>query len=628
MAESISAKTAWALAKAIKGGSKKKLPNSGSATVVRIDQDGTHWVRISGSDVETPVNGAITADAKPGDVVQYHLEDTRISITGNATSPSVGKEYVDERVEPVEAKVDVVARANALLNTATERARSVADAAKSVADAVNQHFFSDTNGVHVTEATQEDWDESHEGANVLLNAAGQLFRDGLVNLLTLTTQSGARALTVWDGLGNTAAHIRAIIGEVITLGPVGSVQMILSSSGLEIDNEGGDEIFAIDSGSTGSVTISLDATLVTWNATADVGTTTYTVSDTGAAAGDAVVTATVNGTEYPLDSTYATATVTAGTGVSVALTSAGVDYVRGLMVEEVTDEGSTVTTTYPCELSVEYQHALTDVALLSLIGSQAIDGEGESLKVTNSKWVANSRQSSTLLRLHNAITGRGIKLGVSSNGYTRGLWDSHKGEWVIARNKDDKTVINGPNFSVSSGGTVSASGTIASWYQVSAKGNGSTSATRRIVALRSNSAGNRGLYDVSLDKWMLYKRPDGTLVLSDPLYVREDTCTVTSNNATISGGFNYCWHNGAVCTISITVNLKSSLATNSTVTVATAPSGYRPAHDVMGQVYITGQNPAQLQARLTDSGAINLNNRSGSAVGTSANIYISFTFAL
>jgi hypothetical protein len=133
---------------------------------------------------------------------------------------------------------------------------------------------------------------------------------------------------------------------------------------------------------------------------------------------------------------------------------------------------------------------------------------------------------------------------------------------------------------------------------------------------------------VSLDKWMLYKRPDGTLVLSDPLYIREDTCTVNTTNATIAGNVNHCWHNGAVCTITITVNLKSSLASNSTVTVATAPSDYRPAYAVMGQTYITGQNPAQLQAQISPAGAIVLNNRSGSAVGTSANIYISFTFAL
>lgn len=134
MAESISAKTAWALAKAIKGGSKKKGPTNGTATVVRVDQDGTHWVRISGSDVETPVNGAITVDAKAGDTVQYHLEDTRISITGNATSPSVGGTYVTQAMAPVERK------ANTALAEAS-RAREAADTAES--EAYRAHVAAD-----------------------------------------------------------------------------------------------------------------------------------------------------------------------------------------------------------------------------------------------------------------------------------------------------------------------------------------------------------------------------------------------------------------------------------------------------------------------------------------------------
>ena len=141
MAESISAKTAWALAKAIKGGSKRKGPTNGTATVVRVDQDGTHWVRISGSDVETPVNGAVTVDAKAGDTVQYHLEDTRISITGNATSPSVGGTYVSQAVAPVERKANTAlaeaSRAKEAADTAESeayRAHVAADAAQTSAD--------------------------------------------------------------------------------------------------------------------------------------------------------------------------------------------------------------------------------------------------------------------------------------------------------------------------------------------------------------------------------------------------------------------------------------------------------------------------------------------------------------
>lgn len=94
-----------------------------------------------------------------------------------------------------------------------ENASQIAEAAQEVAEATNQHFFADTNGIHVTAATQDEWDESHSGANVLINALGQLFRDGLNNLLTLTTEGGARALTIWDGLGNAASNVLASFSE-------------------------------------------------------------------------------------------------------------------------------------------------------------------------------------------------------------------------------------------------------------------------------------------------------------------------------------------------------------------------------------------------------------------------------
>lgn len=507
--------------------------------------------------------------------------------------------------------VDRVKSLASRASEAAELAQETADAAQEVAEATNQHFFSDENGIHVTEETQEDWNTNHGGANVLINAIGQLFRDGLNNLLTLTTENGARALTVWDGLGNAASNIRAIIGEVITLGPVGSVQMILSSTGLEIDNESGDGIFSIDSGSTGSVMIALETTLVAWSDTTDVATTVYTVSDTGAVAGDVVVTVTVDGTDYSLDSTYSTATVTSGTGVSVALTSAGVTYVQGIMADAEVTTG---------ELSVEYQHAVTDIALLALIGRQSINGEGESLRITNNRWVANTRQSSTLVRLHNAITGRGIKLGVSSNGYTRGMWDSYKGDWIVARNKDNKTVINGTNFSVDANGVANTG------KKVVVKGN------RKVALAASVTSGstNRGLWDETGGKWIIYQHTSYGIVLgnsvTDTLYSRTATCTVNTTNATIANNVNYCWNNAACCSVVISINLKASMANNNLLEVATAPSGYRPPHTFYGSAYVTGQT-VNLQTRIDEDGKIYVNNRSGSTVTTSANIYLSFTFA-
>lgn len=505
--------TLWKFANMILGKSKAQPTTRERATFLRTDPDGTQWVRLPSSNDETPVNGRTLATAKAGDTVEWSIHDGRLSITGNESQPSVGMREVfqtaSDIVQPVVARISKVNELAAL-------SKSVADAAQQVADAVNQHFFSDTNGVHVTEATQENWNESHEGANVLLNAAGQLFRDGLLNLLTLTTQGGARALTVWDGLGNTASNIRAIIGEVITLGPVGSVRMILSSAGLEIDNEVGNAIFAVESNSTGTTTVTVAAEVVTWAAETDVTTTANTVSDASAAAGDATVTATVADTDYTLDSTYATATVTAGTGVSVALTYDGVDYVQSLMSDAEVTTGT---------LSVEYQRTVADSASLTFDGSQVVNGSGHAIALLN-----GVSGTETFFDAHNTVTNAHVLFGVGAGGYNRGIWDMLASSWIIYRNQNGQTVIGGHNFSVSGEGRVSST------YQVSVKGTGSTSGTRKVVALRSNNVGNRGLYDITNDEWILYR--DGN---NDNLVIRFlssnfdiDTAVALSGSTSIS----------------------------------------------------------------------------------------------
>lgn len=129
----------------------------------------------------------LDADVTPAEDVG---EDTDQTVIDLPTSPDVdeGDELIVTLVGDGPLKTPVVTanpgagdRMRALANSA----KTIANAAQAVAEAVNQHFFADTNGIHVTEATQEDWDESHTGANVLINSIGQLFRDGLNNLLAL-----------------------------------------------------------------------------------------------------------------------------------------------------------------------------------------------------------------------------------------------------------------------------------------------------------------------------------------------------------------------------------------------------------------------------------------------------------
>lgn len=108
-----------------------------------------------------------------------------------------------------------------------DNAETLAQQAEAVATATGQHFWTGDDGVHVTEVTQEDWNDAespdyHSGANVLLNALGQLFRDGVNNLLAVLTSG----IAIYDGNGNAASNILAeFMADHVRVGgnvPVGS----------------------------------------------------------------------------------------------------------------------------------------------------------------------------------------------------------------------------------------------------------------------------------------------------------------------------------------------------------------------------------------------------------------------
>ena len=92
-------------------------------------------------------------------------------------------------------------------------AEELATEAKDVAEATGQNFWPDTDGVHVTQVTKDEWNDStspnyHSGANVLLNALGQLFRDGLNNILAILSGT-TPGVAIYDGQGNDADNILA-----------------------------------------------------------------------------------------------------------------------------------------------------------------------------------------------------------------------------------------------------------------------------------------------------------------------------------------------------------------------------------------------------------------------------------
>lgn len=350
--------------------------------------------------------------------------------------------------------------------------------------------------------------------------------------------TGVQITSDVDILRDGTSVINIGTDDAIRIGAANNVQMLLESDGLEIDNEVGDQIFGIESSSSGSTTVT--AALVTWSAVADVDTTARTVSDSTTAAGEPIVTATVNGTDYTLESTHVTATVTAGTGVTVALTSSGVSYVQDLMTE--VNENS-VETIFPCELSVEYQRAVTDIAELSFSGRYDLSAVGRAMILHNDQWSATN-QTDIYYVAKNDVTGASVVFGVGTGGQNRGIWDEVRGNWIIHRTENNETVINGPNFSVSASGIARV-----------------TSASNASVALRaSDYRNNRGIWDYDENKWLLLKGSDKKVTLyGDAIIV--STSNGRNEYSTPAGTVIWSSASGWQMADGVTLNLSKNIST-------------------------------------------------------------------
>lgn len=179
--------------------------------------------------VDGSVGITMDADVTPADDIDG--EDTDQTIIDVPTSPAVDVE--DDLILGLTGdgplKVPVVLanpgsgdRMQAAVTEAYDLASSVEDIAQQaidVANATGQHFWPDEQGVHVTEVTQQDWSDStspnyHSGANVLINSIGQLFRDGLNNILAIVSGTDP-GVAIYDGEGNSADNVMALFSKAL-----------------------------------------------------------------------------------------------------------------------------------------------------------------------------------------------------------------------------------------------------------------------------------------------------------------------------------------------------------------------------------------------------------------------------
>lgn len=196
-----------------------EVENDSSDGIARISVDGLVFSEEDNQYVEMSTIGGL----EEGDVASILLigeEGKQMTPFALGSAGSVDK--IRDHLDIVDA---VAATADAL-----------AQQAKAIAAALNQYFWHDSSGVHITEVPEEDWNDSenpdtyHKGANVLITAIGQLFRfdeNPLLGLLGGNTPG----LSIYNGNGDSVSDLVAYFAEnIIELGK-NSVNSIISLCG-------------------------------------------------------------------------------------------------------------------------------------------------------------------------------------------------------------------------------------------------------------------------------------------------------------------------------------------------------------------------------------------------------------
>lgn len=169
--------------------SNKTGPYDTQATVKRVEGNKV-WVSIPGGVDETPIDKTVNCTA--GDKVQVRVSGGRAWITGNASAPPTDDTTaIKARTTANEAQVlavDAKETADAVEGIAVS-ASTTATTAKTIAEGVNEHFWHDSTGAHVTEVTQDEWNDPgdpnyHSGGNTLITTQGMAIRDGMTELAT------------------------------------------------------------------------------------------------------------------------------------------------------------------------------------------------------------------------------------------------------------------------------------------------------------------------------------------------------------------------------------------------------------------------------------------------------------
>ena len=133
--------------------------------------------------------------------------------------------------------------------------------------------------------------------------------------------------------------------------------------------------------------------------------------------------------------------------------------------------------------------------------------------------------------------------------------------------------------------------------------------------LTIDNSGNRSVAVSEVVPWL------------DMLGLTVSDTTATVGSAATSIGTNSVRRSGKVVTVTLaSIQLASAISNNSySGTIATIPSGYRPASNVYGACFAAGANLGGSYARITNAGVVAIRNQSGSSIAASTSVLPALT---
>lgn len=390
----------------------------------------------AGVPATSQVRGTATGDSADGTVTVV-LETEAGGETAEMEVPTIGG--VTEGSEVLVTLLDGTpvdcTRAGSVDETwgAATAAEAAAEAAQAVADAVGQHFWHDTDGAHVTQVTQQDWNDSggiryHSGPNSLWNAFGVLFRDGLTNLLAVLTNGVA----IYDGNGNAASNVVASFSASEThIGRGGEGAVYLANDAFAITaSSSTDELDPELTVSTADMRIDDANDSYEFGAAIKVSTHRHE-SVTASNLVDMTMEASIdqNMGTYVLPVSKAGVSSTAYADGSDSTTLVYADHVE-LDADEISLKGSTLRLTYGTGGSAEVtNHDMADV-------QDALNGTYHLDAVQNVNASGN-----TYFTAERTDTGNRTMFGIGAGGDNRGVWDESLGAWAWYLDANDRLHI-------------------------------------------------------------------------------------------------------------------------------------------------------------------------------------------